>query len=175
MYTIRYSQRVPLSLDDCWRFFSSPRNLQTITPEHLCFEILNDPGPGTIYAGQIIHYRIRPIGKIPIEWVTEITHVQKPDYFIDEQRSGAYKLWHHEHRFEPIKNGVLMHDTVYYQLPFGFAGRALHALWVKGAVEAIFTYRKEKLDALFGSYPPPSGHPIDLQKGVERNPDSAGR
>lgn len=175
MYTICYSQRVPLSLEECWRFFSSPRNLKMITPEHLRFSILNDPGPGTIYAGQIIHYRIKPIWNIPIEWVTEITHVQKPDYFIDEQRSGPYKLWHHEHRFEAIENGVLMHDTVYYQLHFGFAGRALHALWVKSAVEAIFTYRKDKLETLFGSYPPPNGDSIDLQNGVSGNPESKGK
>ncbi len=106
-----------------------------------------------MYPGQIIHYRIKPVLNIPIEWVTEITHVQKPDYFIDEQRLGPYKLWHHEHRFEPISHGVLMHDYLYYQLFFGCLGRALHSLWVKKEVEAIFQYRKEKLEQLFGVYP----------------------
>jgi len=152
MQTIRYSQKLPLSLEECWKFFSCPKNLKIITPEHLGFEILNDQDMSTIYAGQIIHYKIKPIWNIPVEWVTEITHVQKPDYFIDEQRLGPYKLWLHEHRFEQIPNGVVMHDRIYYQLFFGCLGRTLNSLWVKKSVEAIFQYRKDKLEKLFGLY-----------------------
>lgn len=152
MHTLSYSQKLPLSLEECWNFFSSPMNLKIITPEHLGFEILNDQNMSTTYPGQIIHYKIKPVLNIPVEWVTEITHSQKPDYFIDEQRIGPYKLWHHEHRFEQIPNGVAMHDTVYYQLFFGFIGRSLNSLWVKKAIEAIFQYRKDKLENLFGLY-----------------------
>jgi ligand-binding SRPBCC domain-containing protein len=152
MHILRYSQKLPLSLEECWKFFSSPRNLEIITPEHLGFEIMNDQDLITMYPGQIIHYTIKPLWSIPIQWVTEITHVQKFDYFIDEQRVGPYKLWHHEHRFEPIVNGVLMHDTVYYQLFFGPLGRVLNFLIIKKEVEAIFDYRKSKLENLFGLY-----------------------
>lgn len=151
MHTLCYSQKLPLSIEECWNFFSCPKNLKIITPEYLGFEILNDQDV-TIYAGQIIHYTVKPIWNIPVEWVTEITHIQKPHYFIDEQRIGPYKLWHHEHRFEAIPNGVAMHDTVYYQLFFGCIGRGLNALWIKKAVEAIFQYRKDKLEDLFGLY-----------------------
>ncbi len=153
MHTLRYSQKLPLSLEECWKFFSCPKNLKIITPEHLGFEILNDQEIDTIYPGRIIHYKIKPILNIPVEWVTEITHIQKPDYFIDEQRIGPYKLWHHEHHFEAIPNGVLMRDVVYYQLFSRFIGRALNSLWVKKEVEAIFAYRKDKLEKLFGSFP----------------------
>ena len=151
MHNLSYLQKLPLSLDECWNFFSCPKNLKIITPEYLGFEILNDQDIN-IYAGQIIHYKIKPICSIPIEWVTEITHCQKPDYFIDEQRIGPYKLWHHEHRFEQIPNGVAMHDHVYYQLFFGCIGRSLNSLWVKKVVEVIFQYRKNKLENLFGLY-----------------------
>lgn len=152
MHTLRYSQKLPLSLEECWKFFSCPRNLKIITPEHLGFEILNDQDLITMYAGQIIYYRIKPLWNISIEWVTEITHVQKPTYFIDEQRLGPYKLWHHEHRFESIVNGVLMHDTVNYQLFFGPIGRILNSIRVRKEIEAIFEYRQKKLESLLGSY-----------------------
>lgn len=151
MHTLCYSQKLPLSLEECWNFFSCPKNLKIITPEHLGFEILNDQDI-PIYAGQIIHYKIKPICNIPMEWVTEITHIQKPNYFIDEQRIGPYKLWHHEHRFEPIPNGVAVHDKVNYQLFFGCIGSVLNSLWVKKEVETIFQYRKDKLEKLFGLY-----------------------
>lgn len=152
MHRLRYTQKLPLSLEECWNFFSCPKNLKIITPEYLGFEILNDQDIA-IYPGRIIHYKIKPIFNIPTEWVTEITHIQKPEYFIDEQRSGPYKLWHHEHRFESIPNGILMHDLIYYELFFGSLGRALNSLWVKKAVEAIFEYRRDKLETLFGLYP----------------------
>lgn len=153
MHYLSYSQKLPLTLEECWKFFSCPRNLKIITPEHLGFEIMNDQGLDTMYAGQIIHYTIKPLWNIPIEWITEITHVKKPDYFIDEQRIGPYKLWHHEHHFEPILNGVLMRDIVYYQLFWGSIGRVFNSLRIKKEVEAIFEYRKEKIEELFGSFP----------------------
>lgn len=152
MHTLYYTQKIPLSIDECWEFFSSPKNLKAITPKHLGFKILNDKDISTMYAGQIIHYKIKPFWCLSVKWVTEITHIQKGVYFIDEQRIGPYKLWHHEHHFEPIPNGVLMHDIVYYQLFFGSIGRAINSFWVKKAVESIFEFRKEKLKEIFGIY-----------------------
>ena len=152
MYYLNYVQKVPLSLEESWDFFSSPANLKILTPEYLSFEMTNAHENRKMYAGQIITHCIRPIWNFPLEWVTEITHVQEPYYFIDEQRFGPYKFWHHEHWFKPISKGVEMTDRVYYKLPFGFFGQALHALKIKHDLEAIFSYRHAKLEQLFGSY-----------------------
>lgn len=150
MYMIKHSQRLPLTPAECWKFFSNPKNLQEITPAHMNFQILNDLSPG-MYAGQIISYTVSPVFNYPLKWVTEITHVDEPHYFIDEQRFGPYAFWHHEHRFTPTPEGTEMHDTVYYKLRWGIFGRLLHKLFIKKQLEAIFAYRKEKLAALFGS------------------------
>ncbi|MBA3721219.1 MAG: SRPBCC family protein [Parachlamydiaceae bacterium] len=152
MLTLKYLQKLPLSLEDSWNFFSSPANLKILTPEHLDFEITNDHENRKMYAGQIIAYRIRPVLNLPLEWVSEITQVQEPYYFIDEQRFGPYKFWHHEHRFNPIPNGVEVVDIVYYKMLFGFLGKVLHTLKVKQDLEAIFSYRRAKLEELFGPY-----------------------
>jgi ligand-binding SRPBCC domain-containing protein len=152
MYYLKYVQRLPLSLENCWDFFSSPTNLKSLTPSHLGFEIKNDLENTKMYAGQIIVYTIRPLWNIPLKWVTEITHAQEPYYFIDEQRFGPYKFWHHEHRFHPIPKGIEMVDTLYYTLPFGLLGKAFHSLKIKKDIEAIFSYRRVKLEKLFGPY-----------------------
>lgn len=89
---------------------------------------------------------------IPVKWVTEITHVDKPHYFIDEQRFGPYKFWHHEHRFKAIKQGVEIIDLIYYELPLGIVGTLINAIKVKRDIEAIFHYRTDKLNELFGTY-----------------------
>jgi ligand-binding SRPBCC domain-containing protein len=105
-----------------------------------------------MYAGQIIAYTIQPIWNISIEWVSEITHLHEPYYFVDEQRFGPYKLWHHEHRFNSLPKGVEIIDKIYYKMPFGFLGKALHYFKVKQDLEAIFSYRHLKLESLFGTY-----------------------
>jgi ligand-binding SRPBCC domain-containing protein len=59
---------------------------------------------------------------IKTTWVTEITHIKEHEYFVDEQRVGPYKIWHHQHHLEKTENGTLMTDIVSYQPPFGFLG-----------------------------------------------------
>lgn len=152
MLTLKYLQKLPLSLEESWDFFSSPANLRILTPKHLDFVIVNGYENKKMYAGQIIAYRIRPAFNFPIEWISEITHVQEPHYFIDEQRFGPYKFWHHEHRFRPIHNGVEIIDTIHYKLPFGFLGKFLYSTKIKQDLEAIFSYRRTKLEELFGPY-----------------------
>jgi ligand-binding SRPBCC domain-containing protein len=130
---------MPLTLDDCWEFFSKPTNLQMITPQNLAFKMLYPEECSKMYSGQIIAYTIRSFG-ISMEWITEITQVQEFNYFIDEQRFGPYKFWHHEHRFNSIPNGVEMIDTIYYKLPLGPIGKLLHSLKVKRIFKAFGSY-----------------------------------
>ncbi len=149
MYQLRYSQKLPITLEKAWEFFSNPDNLSLISPAYLDFEMLTKNE--RMYAGQIIVHRLRPLFHIPIEWITEITHVNEPHYFIDEQRYGPYKIWHHEHRFHSIPDGVEMQDIIFYQMPYGLIGKALHAIKVKKDLDKIFAFRDAKLIELFGS------------------------
>jgi ligand-binding SRPBCC domain-containing protein len=115
------------------------------------FEVVNDIAEGEIYAGMIITYKVRPILNVPLNWVTEITHVKDKEYFVDEQRFGPYAFWHHKHFFEPTTEGVLMKDLVHYALPLGFIGRMMHPFLVQNKLKQIFDYRREVLTELYGS------------------------
>jgi ligand-binding SRPBCC domain-containing protein len=152
MYRIKMTHKLPLSMEECWKFFSTPQNLKVITPPGLNFKMLFEDTEEEMYPGQIIGHIVHPIMNIPIKWLTQITHIEKGRYFIDEQRLGPYKLWIHEHRFEPIPHGVEMSDTIYYKMPYGILGRLLNALKVKNDLENIFSFRKSKLQELFGTY-----------------------
>ncbi len=149
IYQLKQKQFLPISVEEAWDFFSSPRNLKTITPDHLGFEILSELGE-KVYAGQLIQYKVRPLLGIPLHWVTEITYVNEPSYFVDEQRFGPYAFWHHKHFFKAVEGGVEMEDIVDYKLPLGVLGSIAHALFVKRQVADIFKYRNAKLDELFG-------------------------
>ncbi len=148
MYSLRYTQKIPLSLEACWDFFSCPQNLAILTPDYLHFTCTNDPK--VMYPGQIITYTIRPFLHIPITWVTEITHMVHQEYFIDEQRFGPYTFWHHEHRFIRVRTGVEMIDIIHYKLPLGLFGRLLQSK-VQKDIETIFAYRRAKIESLFGT------------------------
>ena len=89
---------------------------------------------------------------IKTSWVSEISHVSDKNYFIDEQRFGPYKLWHHKHFFKAIEGGVEITDIIDYKLPFGLLGRLVHPYIVKPKLEEIFNFRREKLTKLFGSF-----------------------
>jgi len=148
-HRIRYSQFIPVPLEDAWDFFSDPRNLPRITPRWMSFEILSDP-PGRMYPGLLIEYRVRPLWGIPLRWLTEITHVVEPFLFVDEQRFGPYRLWHHQHRFRAVAGGVEMEDEVHYLLRGGPFGRAAQRYLVRPRLEEIFRYRRAAVERIFG-------------------------
>lgn len=149
IYTLQRTQFLPISMAEAWDFFSTPRNLSKITPEHMGFKILYVSGGEKTYAGQIIRYHVQILPGINVHWVTEITHVQEPEYFVDEQRFGPYALWHHQHRFRVVAGGVEMTDEVNYAIPLGFLGRLAHWLFVGREVNRIFEHRFTVLDRYF--------------------------
>lgn len=153
MYTLKRTQRLPISIDEAWKFFSSPSNLQEITPEDMGFDIISEV-PKEMYEGLFIHYKVSPLLGIKLNWTTEITHIRDRQFFVDEQRVGPYKIWHHEHHFEEIDGGVEMTDIVSYQLPMGVLGRMMHPLIVKNRLNQIFDYRFEIIEKKFGTVKP---------------------
>jgi len=151
MHILETQQNLPISLKEAWDFFSSPGNLKEITPAHMSFEITSGYKKGDkMYPGMIITYIVKPVLKISMNWVTEITHVQEPDYFVDEQRFGPYALWHHKHFFKEIEGGVQMTDIIHYKIPMGLIGKLANQLY-------IFKHRHHRLEELFGKWPDKKG------------------
>ncbi len=149
LYTLETRQLLKTDIDTAWAFMSSPKNLATITPEYMNFEILTDIKDQNMYPGQLIEYYVRPLLGIKIHWTTEITHVVHHAYFVDEQRKGPYSLWHHKHFLKETTEGVEMYDLVHYELPFGIIGRLAHILFIKNQLKAVFDYRYKALEQLF--------------------------
>ncbi|MDB4404552.1 SRPBCC family protein [bacterium] len=151
IFTLHKKQKLPISKQQAWDFLSDPKNLKSITPDYMSFDILRG-AEKSMYPGQIIQYIVTPILGVKTKWVTEITHVRDQHYFVDEQRFGPYKLWHHKHFIKEIKGGVEMEDIIDYKIPFGLLGQLLHPYIVRPKLEEIFSYRTQKLEELFGKY-----------------------
>lgn len=151
LYTFTAEQKLPTSLTEAWGFFSDASNLAVITPPSLGF-VVTSTLPPTVHPGLIVSYRVRPLFGVPVTWVTEITHVQEPLLFVDEQRFGPYRFWHHQHHFREIDGGVEIRDIVHYALP-PLPGTSLARRWlVAPRLEEIFTYRRMVLEDRYGRW-----------------------
>lgn len=148
MHKLKQEQFLPITLDEAWDFFATPKNLNEVTPADMVFEITSEL-PDRMYEGLIITYRIKPMMNIAINWVTEITFVKEKEYFVDDQRKGPYNIWHHEHHFKAVEGGVLMTDLLYYDIGKSIFGWIAGKLFVHKKVRAIFEYRHKSLETYF--------------------------
>ena len=136
---------LPQPRDKVFAVFSDAANLDAITPPWLNFRTVT-PGPIEMHLGTMIDYNLRVHG-FPVRWRSEITEWEPPTRFVDEQRSGPYRLWIHEHIFTERDGGTLVGDRVQYAVPFD---RLVHML-VRRDVERIFRYRGEMLRLRFAA------------------------
>ncbi|NOT76760.1 MAG: SRPBCC family protein [Cyclobacteriaceae bacterium] len=148
-YHLTRTQFLPISQAEAWDFFSSPRNLSVITPAHMNFEILSISGGEKMFSGQVIKYKVNVLPYIRTGWITKITDVQEPDYFIDTQLSGPFALWHHKHIYKSVPGGIEMIDELDYAIPLGPLGQIAKWLFVGQHVNAIFEYRNKVLQTYF--------------------------
>jgi len=133
-------------LASVFEFFSDAGNLEAITPPELRFEI-RTPLPIAMRAGARIDYRLRLYG-VPFLWRTRITVWEPGVRFVDEQESGPFGVWIHEHRFDALSpTSTRVRDRVRYRLPLEPLGRLAHPL-VRRKLERIFAYRGERVAEL---------------------------
>ncbi|MEM7010306.1 MAG: SRPBCC family protein [Verrucomicrobiota bacterium] len=153
MKILRTSQQLPISIEEAWEFFSTPRNLEKLTPSNMAFRIIDIDGE-EMREGQMITYRIRLAPLVWTDWVTEIREVEFGRRFVDDQRLGPYALWHHTHTFEPTTDGqVKISDVVRYAVGMGPIGWIAHRIYVDNQVRKIFEFRRQKLEELFSGRP----------------------
>ncbi|MFV0177724.1 SRPBCC family protein [Empedobacter falsenii] len=148
-YRLYREQQLYCDIDTAWRFFSSPMNLSEITPKDMAFTVLSEEQDQPIFEGMLIDYSVSPLLGIPLKWQTKIIQVEHQKSFTDFQQKGPYKYWKHFHEFIPNEKGILMKDTVEYELPFGVLGNVVHSLLVKKKLNKIFDYRHQVLKQLF--------------------------
>lgn len=142
-------QQLNCNIQTAWNFFSSAKNLSEITPNDMNFIVRTELNDEEIYEGMLIDYFVSPLFGLKLKWQTEITQVSSQKSFTDFQKKGPFKLWNHFHEFIPNDRGVMMKDTVTYELPFGILGQAAHRILVKSKLENIFDYRFQVLDKMF--------------------------
>jgi ligand-binding SRPBCC domain-containing protein len=150
VYKWHNKQVLPISKSEAWDFFSNPDNLAVLTPPKMRLQI-DKVDNRDMYAGKIITFSVTPMAGYRATWVSEITQVMATNYFVDVQLVGPYAMWHHEHRFNEMADGVEVEDLIHYALPLGWLGRLAHKPLVIPKLKELFDYRTEKLTEIFGT------------------------
>jgi ligand-binding SRPBCC domain-containing protein len=153
-YYLSTEMTIERSLEDTFALFGDAENLETLTPPELRFEI-RTPLPIEMKRGARIEYRIRLFG-VPFSWLTEITCWEPGVRFVDEQISGPFRTWIHEHHFESIhESATRIRDEVLYALPVEPIGRIVHPL-IRSRLDRIFEYRQMRVRQLLTPREPTS-------------------
>ncbi|AQX07833.1 SRPBCC family protein [Elizabethkingia ursingii] len=148
-YHLYREQQLNCNIEEVWDFFSSPLNLSKITPQDMKFTVLSNLKNTPIYEGMEIDYLVSPVLGIPLKWKTRITQINYQKSFTDLQAKGPYRYWNHYHEFIENDKGVLMKDSVNYELPFGLLGKLAHSLFVHKRLKSIFEFRYNFLEGYF--------------------------
>lgn len=149
MYRFEQQQLIKSDLDRVWNFFSNPRNLQSLMPDDMAFETL-DEIPESMYPGLLLRYRVAPLLGIRLPWTSRIEFVEERKYFVDTQSEGPFRFWHHEHRFEEHDEGVMVKDILHYRLPLEPFSKLFHHSVVRKKLDNIFQTRISRTSEIFG-------------------------
>ncbi|MBZ2194908.1 SRPBCC family protein [Occultella gossypii] len=97
---------------------------------------------GVLGPGESVTWRARHFG-IPFTMTSRIVVHEPPHRFVDQQVSGPFAHWWHEHRFEAHDAGTLMTDLVEYASPLGPLGRVVDRLVLTSYLARLLTVRNE--------------------------------
>ena len=137
---------LPQPPDRIFPFFSDPANLDLLTPPWLNLRTIT-PGPVVMREGALIDYQLRVRG-LPMKWRTRINVWEPQRRFVDEQLRGPYRMWIHEHTFQPHNGGTLTRDHVRFAVPLDLLA---HRWFVRPDIERIFQFRCAALQKRFAS------------------------
>jgi len=109
---------------------------------------------GSIGLGETVTWRARHFG-IWFTVTSQITGLEKPDRFVDEQVRGPFRSFRHEHRFVREGDATVMTDTLTIESPV--LGRLVERLLLVPYLRRLIRQRNNHLLVLLDATP--STHP----------------
>jgi ligand-binding SRPBCC domain-containing protein len=73
----------------------------------------------------------------------KVTKFQRPEYFVDEQEEGDFKMMKHEHYFKSIQNGTIMIDQFHFETPHGLFGKLINKFYLKNYMTKLLNERNK--------------------------------
>jgi ligand-binding SRPBCC domain-containing protein len=75
----------------------------------------------------------------------KMTKLHRPEYFIDEQENGDFKMLKHEHYFKAVDNGTIMIDQFHFEIANGLFGRIFNTIYLENYMTKLLNERNETI------------------------------
>jgi ligand-binding SRPBCC domain-containing protein len=95
---------------------------------------------GLINKNETVTWQARHLYKTRL-FISKITEMQSPDFFIDAMIKGDFKSFHHEHHFKTADNGTIMIDLVNFVSPYGAIGKIANSIFLTSYIEKFLKKR----------------------------------
>lgn len=69
------------------------------------------------------------------------TKLSRPEFYVDEQEKGDFKLLKHEHFFKEADNGTIMIDQLHYEISKGLIGKMIDHLYLENYIKVLLEKR----------------------------------
>ncbi len=143
MSVIERTTRLDVPVSTAFDWHARPGALERLIPPWEPAEVV-ERGGGLTDGGYAV-LRIR-VGPAWVRWVARHRDFIRGEQFVDEQVVGPFARWVHTHRFEPDGDAACrITDRIDYLAPFGPAGVAAQALFVRRKLARMLGYRHHTL------------------------------
>jgi ligand-binding SRPBCC domain-containing protein len=159
MPSLTFETIVPASLASVWAWHEDvPVALPALSPPASRVRVESADLPVRV-GSRVVASARGPLG-VPIRMVARIVEHTPPAEtggasarFVDEQESGPFATWRHEHLFASTADGrsTRMTDRVTYRVPLGPLGSIADRLIVRRQLHAMFAHRHATLHHVFGA------------------------
>ncbi|WP_421381547.1 SRPBCC family protein [Bacillus salacetis] len=143
MPVIEHQQFIEAPIDLC---FDLARNvsIHTQTTSNTKEKAVGGVTSGLLEEGDTVTWEAVHLG-IKQTLTAKVTHLEKPDKFVDIMVKGAFHSFVHTHYFKEEAGGTLMTDHFDYTSPFGVLGIAADKLFLKRYMRRFIVSRAVSL------------------------------
>jgi ligand-binding SRPBCC domain-containing protein len=149
MPTVQYETTIAAPLERVWAFHEDILGaLPALSPPKAQVRVESADLPARVGTKVVLTAKAPLRGRV--RWVAVYTTHEPPHAvvfgeearFVDEQESGPFKFWRHEHEFERLDaKSTRMVDRITYKVPFGPIGWLADVLVIRRTLDAMFKHR----------------------------------
>jgi len=141
--------KIECSAETAFDFLIRPSNIIQISPPETGLHF--DAAPEILEVGSQLEFKIQGYGQV--QAIThEITALNRPGSYVEQQISGPLKAWIHEHLFESAdSDSVEIIDKIEFEPPGGILGFMITADKIHESLEDGFYHRHQQLKKLLES------------------------
>lgn len=140
MLQFKYSSAIDAPVEVVWKFHERADVLQLLTPPWQPVQVIRREGGLSI--GAITEFRLY-LGPLPLTWLARHTECEPYKSFTDQQISGPFEHWTHQHKFESEDGKTRLTDEICFTMPGGEPVEFVSGWLVQMQLDAMFRYRHE--------------------------------